>query len=215
MKIVKLHVGKVYISVLLCAIAVSGCSKLHNSNNLGGAAEFPRNAPPGSIPVDTFAPMANSEDWDVVRVSDGDTLVVRQTDGQEKKLRLCGVDSPEIKHGKQPGQPLGIEAKANLQRLVNEVEGRVLVTPVESDRYGRTVAEVFSSKNGIEKNFNSEQVLVGLAIVYPQYVKKCPNGDVFVRAEAIAQSKHIGMWGENYQKLGIIENNSAVDKEIN
>ncbi|MHC5723119.1 MAG: thermonuclease family protein [Nostoc sp.] len=186
MKIRQLHVNKIFISVLLCAIAVSGCSKLHQSNNLGGAAEFP--------------PMADSEEWDVIRVSDGDTLVVRQTDGQEKKLRLCGVDSPEIQHNKQPGQPLGIEAKANLQRLVDEVEGRVLVTPVESDRYGRTVAEVFSSKNGIEKNFNSEQVLVGLAIVYPQYVKKCPNGDVFLKAEAIAQSKHIGMWGGNYQK---------------
>lgn len=186
MKIRQLHVNKIFISVLLCAIAASGCSKLHESNNLGGNSAAP--------------PMANSEEWDVVRVSDGDTIVVRQTDGQEKKLRLCGVDSPEIKHGKQPGQPLGIEAKANLQRLVNEVGDRVLVTPVESDRYGRTVAEVFSSKNGIEKNFNSEQVLVGLAIVYPQYVKKCPNGDVFLKAEAIAQSNHAGFWGGNYQK---------------
>ncbi|MHC5823164.1 MAG: thermonuclease family protein, partial [Nostoc sp.] len=200
MKIHQLHVGKVYISILLCAIAVSGCSKLHNSNNLGGAAEFPRNAPPGRIPVDTFAPMADSQVWQVMRVSDGDTIVVRQADGQEKKLRLCGVDSPETKHGKQPGQPLGQEAKANLQRLVDEVEGTVMVTEIENDRYGRTVAEVFSSKNGVEKNFNSEQVLSGMAIVYPQYVKKCPNGDVFLKAEAIAQSKHIGMWGGNYQK---------------
>lgn len=186
MKIAKLHVGKVYISVLLCAIAVSGCSKLQQSGNFGGS--------------DEFKPMANSEEWDVLRVSDGDTLVVRQTDGQEKKLRLCGIDSPEIKHGKQPGQPLGIEAKANLQRLVDEVDKTVMVTEIESDRYGRTVAEIFTSKNGFEKNLNEEQLSSGLAIVYPTYVKKCPNGDVFLKAEAIAQSKKLGVWGGNYQK---------------
>ncbi|MEH2385670.1 MAG: thermonuclease family protein [Nostoc sp.] len=186
MKNPKLYVEKVYISVLLCAIAVSGCSKLHGTIPGMSNSEFP--------------PMPDSEEWDVLRVSDGDTIVVRQTNGQEKKLRLCGVDSPEIRHNKQPGQPLGIEAKANLQRLVDEVEGTVMVTEVESDRYGRTVAEVFSSKNGIEKNFNSEQVLVGLAIVYPQYVKKCPNGDVFLKAEAIAQSGHLGVWSGNFEK---------------
>ncbi|MHC5719609.1 MAG: thermonuclease family protein, partial [Nostoc sp.] len=51
-----------------------------------------------------------------------------------------------------------------------------------------------------ENNFNSEQVLVGLAVVYPQYVKKCPNGDVFLRAEAIAQSRHLGVWSGNFEK---------------
>lgn len=186
MKIFQLHINKIFISLSLVAIAVSACSKSNTLDKLSEAAEFP--------------PMADSEQWQVIRVSDGDTIAVRQTDGREKKLRLCGIDSPEIKHGKQPGQPLGIKAKANLQRLVNEAEGTVMVTEIESDRYGRTVAEVFSSKNGVEKNFNSEQVLSGMAIVYPQYVKKCPNGDVFVKAEAIAQSKKLGVWSGSYQK---------------
>jgi endonuclease YncB( thermonuclease family) len=174
MEISKLHVGKIYISVFLVAIAVSGCSQLH--------AEFPA--------------MAISEEWQVIRVSDGDTLVVRQ--GQrEMKIRLCGIDAMETKHGKQPGQPLGIESKANLQKLVDEVGGRVLVTPVESDRYGRIVAEVFSSKNGVEKNFNEEQLSSGLAMVYPSYVKKCPNKIAFENAEEIAKNKRLGVWGDS------------------
>lgn len=68
------------------------------------------------------------------------------------------------------------------------------------DRYGRTVAEVFSSKNGLEKNFNSEQLSSGNAFLYRAYMSKCPNKDVFEKAEAIAQSKHLGVWGGNYQK---------------
>ncbi|MHC5719193.1 MAG: thermonuclease family protein [Nostoc sp.] len=70
----------------------------------------------------------------------------------------------------------------------------------QSDRYGRTVAEIFSSKNGIEKNFNEEQLSSGLAMVYPSYVKKCPNKLAFEKAEAIAQSKKLGVWNGNYQR---------------
>ncbi|MCW5319010.1 thermonuclease family protein [Nostoc sp. KVJ3] len=169
MEISKLHVGKIYISLFLVAIAVSGCSK---SN-----AEFPA--------------MANSEEWQVIRVSDGDTMVVRQTDGREKKLRLCGIDAPE------KAQPLGKESKANLQRLVNEVEGTVSVTEIESDRYGRTVAEVFSSKNGMEKSLNEEQLSSGNAYLYRQYADKCPNKIAFGNAERIAQSKKLGVWRDS------------------
>ena len=123
MKIHQIHVGKIYISVLLCAIAVSGCNQLHTGN----------------------PPMANSQVWQVLRVSDGDTIVVRQMDGQEKKLRLCGIDAPE------KAQALGKESKANLQRLVDEVNKTVMVSEIESDRYGRTVAEIFPLRTGWKK----------------------------------------------------------------
>jgi micrococcal nuclease len=177
MRIFKFHVGKIYISVLLSTFALSGCAKSFSQVALNESPLM-------------------SEQWQVIRVSDGDTIAVRQ--GQrEMKIRFCGIDSPEIKHGKQPGQPLGIEAKANLQRLVNEVGGKVSVVSVESDRYGRTVAEVFSSKNGIEKNFNEEQLSSGLAMVYPSYVKKCPNKIAFGNAEEIAKNKKLGVWGDS------------------
>ncbi|WP_375512753.1 thermonuclease family protein [uncultured Nostoc sp.] len=180
MKISQLHVTKIYIAISLSTFALSGCAKSFSQSVLNESPLM-------------------SQQWQVVRVSDGDTIAVRQ--GQrEMKIRFCGIDSPEIKHGKQPGQPLGLESKANLQRLVNEVGGKVSVVSVESDRYGRTVAEVFSSKNGVEKNFNEEQLSSGFAIIYPQYVKKCPNGNVFIKAEAIAQSKKLGVWSGNFQK---------------
>ncbi|WP_375495943.1 thermonuclease family protein [uncultured Nostoc sp.] len=178
MKIPQLHINKIFISASLVAIAVSGCNKSNADN----------------------PPMAISEEWQVIRVSDGDTIVVRQTDGREKKLRLCGIDAPE------KIQPLGKESKANLQRLVDEADKTVMVTEIESDayggklRYGRTVAEVFSSKNGVEKNFNEEQLSSGNAYMYRQYAGKCPNKLAFEKAEAIAQSKKLGVWSGNYQR---------------
>jgi micrococcal nuclease len=177
MEIFKLHVGKIHISVLLSTFALSGCTKSFSQVALNESPLI-------------------SQQWQVVRVSDGDTIAVRQG-RREMKIRFCGIDAPETKHGRQPGQPLGLESKANLQKLVDEVGGKVSVIEVERDRYGRTVAEVFSSKNGVEKNFNEEQVSSGLAMVYRSYVKKCPNAIALGKAEEIAKNKRLGVWGNS------------------
>jgi endonuclease YncB( thermonuclease family) len=64
-----------------------------------------------------------SEQWQVMKVSDGDTLTVRQG-SKEQKVRLCGVDAPE------KAQPLGAESKAKLQQLVDVAGGKVALVPV-------------------------------------------------------------------------------------
>lgn len=180
MKIHQLHVGKIYISVLLSTFALSSCTKSFSQIVLNESPLM-------------------SQQWQVMRVSDGDTIAVRQ-DQREMKIRFCGIDAPETKHGKQPGQSLGLESKANLQKLVNEVGGKVSVIEVERDRYGRMVGEVFSSKNGVEKFLNEEQLSSGNAYLYKQYATKCPNHLALEKAEAIAQSKKLGVWSGNYQK---------------
>jgi micrococcal nuclease len=69
-------------------------------------------------------------------IDDGDTL--RVTDGQmETKIRLCGIDALE------KDQPMGIESRDHLRSLVALGDGSIVVVPVERDRYGRTVAELF------------------------------------------------------------------------
>jgi micrococcal nuclease len=174
MKIPQLHKTKIFISLLLSTTALSGCAKSFSQTFLNESPSI-------------------SQQWQVVRVSDGDTIAVRQG-VREMKIRFCGIDAPE------KAQPLGKESKANLQKLVNEVGGKVMVSEVERDRYGRTVAEVFSSKNGMEKFWNEEQLTSGNAYFYKQYASSCPNKDIYEKAEAIAQSKRLGVWGGNYQK---------------
>jgi micrococcal nuclease len=180
MEISQLHTTKIYISILVSTFALSGCAKSFSQVALNESPLM-------------------SQQWQVVRVSDGDTIAIRQ--GQsEMKIRFCGIDAPETKHGKQPGQPLGLESKANLQKLVDEVGGKVSVIEVERDRYGRMVAEVFSSKNGVEKSLNEEQLSSGNAYLYKQYATKCPNHLALEKAEAIAQSTKLGVWSGSYQK---------------
>lgn len=88
----------------------------------------------------------------VDRVVDGDTLVVRLTDGRRRRVRLIGIDTPETV---RPGAAVecgGTQASALMARLALKGEGRrargrdVLLVSDRSqgsrDRYGRTLAYV-------------------------------------------------------------------------
>ena len=132
------------------------------------------------------------------RVADGDTIEV-DCDGEELKLRFCGIDAPESK------QPLGQESKALMAKLV---EGKqVMVYPIEKDRYDRTIAEVevFSGQKtdkgeNVNLFVNGEMVLSGLAYHYAQYSSSCPNKEAIVNAEDLAKDKKLGVWSGDYQK---------------
>ena len=145
-----------------------------------------------------------SEDWEVVSVADGDTITVKRN-GETKKIRFCGIDSPEIKHGKKPGQPFGNEATEKLRlhaqslrlSLVQLAKNQVIIIPVETDRYGRTVAEVMAAVSGEwgeEISFQEEMLKSGLAYYYRKYAANCPNHLAFERAEEIGKSSKAGVW---------------------
>lgn len=134
----------------------------------------------------------------VKRVTDGDTIVLDNGD----KIRFCGIDAPETQHGKKPGQPLGEESKANLQKLIDAAGGTVLVMEGDRDRYGRSVAEIFTEVAGSEeeKYLNGEQVRSGLAYHYKQYSNSCANRDVIATSEERAITEKKGVWSGSYQK---------------
>ncbi|NJL64797.1 MAG: thermonuclease family protein [Nostocaceae cyanobacterium CSU_2_110] len=133
-------------------------------------------------------------------MSDGDTITVRQTANEKVKVRLACIDAPETSKRGQTGQQWGEQSANNLQKLVNEANNEVIVSIVDTDRYGRKVAEVFTSVNNQEKSLNEEQLTSGNAYLYHQYLKNCPNAEVFQRAEEIAAAKRIGVWSGDYEK---------------
>src|SRR5699024_3875571 len=78
----------------------------------------------------------------VVRVLDGDTIIaINNNDGNRYRVRLAGIDAPEIGHGAgRAGQPYGRQAKTALSRYLDQQ--RVAVLPNGSRSYGRIVATV-------------------------------------------------------------------------
>lgn len=53
----------------------------------------------------------------VIRVADGDTLTAEAQHTTKLRVRLLGIDAPEVAHGKNPGQPFGQEATRALDEL--------------------------------------------------------------------------------------------------
>lgn len=143
-----------------------------------------------SVPqFSNFPELPDSERWLVVQgsVSDGDTLRIGRN-GEQLKIRLCGIDAPEI------SQPMGEQSRDYLRSLL-PTEQEVTVLRVEKDRYDRTIAEIFvEHPDGTETHINSEMVLNGMAYVYPQYVDRCPNALPLESAQELAQQKRVGVW---------------------
>lgn len=140
----------------------------------------------------TTPTIATPSDWKVKEGSiyDGDTLRLIDSKGQEIKVRLCGIDAPEIK------QEGGIEARDYLRSFLKNVT-TVHLIEIEKDRYGRTVGEIFIDRPDGEYHVNSEMVMKGLAWHYAQYSDNCPNREGLIRSEKIAKEDKAGIWKSN------------------
>lgn len=113
----------------------------------------------------------------LVRVADGDTLTAK-VQGVAMEFRLAEIDAPELR------QPYGEAAKRELVELVT---GQYLVIrPVDTDRYGRTVAHVWAGTVQV----NQELVRRGAAWFYDAYSR----GDALYVVEQEARKAGRGLW---------------------
>ena len=84
----------------------------------------------------------------------------------------------------------GIESRDHLRSLVAQGDGYIGVAPVEKDRYGRTVADLFVMlEDDVEIHLNSQMVMDGHAYHYAQYSDSCPQPEILTRAEEIARKQ--------------------------
>ncbi|MFM7264979.1 MAG: thermonuclease family protein, partial [Cyanobium sp.] len=99
-------------------------------------------------------------------------------------VRLACLDAPELAQ-----QPYGERARAHLRRLVPQ--GAVLrVQPLDTDRYGRTVAEVIGPRN-----LGLAMVEDGWAFVHPRHGRACDLA-AYSGAERQASRRRLGLWRE-------------------
>lgn len=88
----------------------------------------------------------------IVGIADGDTITILTADRVQRRVRVQGIDAPEI------GQDFGGSAKQAASGLA--FGKTVAIRPVATDRYGRTVAEVILPDG---RSMNREMVRQGLA----------------------------------------------------
>lgn len=123
----------------------------------------------------------------VVRVEDGDTITVLDSNKTQHKVRLAGIDAPE------KTQAFGQRSRNSLEELV---AGRsVIVETYKKDRYGRHIGKILVSG----RDMNIEQIRRGMAWFYRHYEGELTPNDrqSYDRAEAEAKNLRKGLWTDS------------------
>lgn len=124
----------------------------------------------------------------VLRISDGDTLQVRDQNGQKQRVRLAFIDAPETE------QAGGRDSQRQLQRLLENQT--VTVQVVDIDNYKRQVALVWQQGRDI----NATQIESGMAWQYASIAKRqqTSQGYQYYRClETSARAGKQGLWRNN------------------
>jgi micrococcal nuclease len=129
----------------------------------------------------------------VTRVIDGDTIEVRLGGGTEH-VRLLGIDTPETHHPTKPVQCYGKEASARTTDLLPAgTDVRLERDEEERDTYGRLLAYVYRSSDGLFVNLDLvQQGYASLLTIRPNVAHLSD----LTAAESNARSQGLGLWGQ-------------------
>ncbi|WP_442909025.1 thermonuclease family protein [Halopseudomonas sp.] len=120
------------------------------------------------------------------RVTDGDTL--RLQDG--RRLRLIGVNAPELGRDGKPSEPYAQAAKRRLQALADGRKLHLVTGSEATDRYGRTLGYLFDEHGA---NLEAQLLAEGLG-----YAVAIPPNLALVACHAAAEdqarSARLGLW---------------------
>ncbi len=99
----------------------------------------------------------------LIDVGDGDTVSIQWTGDDRERVRILGIDTPEVAHpqmGWNYDQPFGREAAAFAAGAFAAAESVELLRAAETDGYGRTLGYFFI--NGL--NYSVLVVAAGYAV---------------------------------------------------
>lgn len=116
----------------------------------------------------------------ITRVSDGDTVILTDRKGARKKIRLDGIDAPEV------GQEYGDESTEFVKQMILNKDVRVDVIGI--DKYDRILGVVHCG----DKNVNEELLVNGLAWQYHYNKDK-----KYAQLVEIAKKQKLNIWSKS------------------
>lgn len=130
---------------------------------------------------------SQTHQFKVEKVYDGDTIRVRGM-GFVFKVRLVGIDAPEIGYDGQRSQPFSQQSKSYLKSLIDQQWVRIKSHGIGG--FNRQLAEVFVGN----LNINIEMIRAGLAEVYRGKKPSSLDSQTYLNEESHARNFRKGMW---------------------
>ncbi len=154
-------------ALMALTLPVSGCALLDNGDD-----------------GDDATPAGDGRVVTVTRITDGDTFRAG-----EERIRLIGVDTPEVSFGVEC---YGREATTALERLIPVGTEVRLGDDVEATgRYDRTPAYVYRGSDGLFVNLRLAEDGIAQPLTVPPNVA---HEDDFAQAAARARRAGLGLW---------------------
>ncbi len=132
------------------------------------------------------------KEYSVLAAVDGDTLIIKTETGEEK-VRLIGIDTPEVDPNRGGPECYGEEASKRTKELTTKQKVTVELDESQGtrDTYGRLLAYVRLPDDSI---LNQKLIVEGYAREYT-YNKPYRYQKEFRSSEETAQNQNIGLWG--------------------
>jgi len=124
----------------------------------------------------------------VLKVTDGDTIHV-EDQGHDERVRLIGVDTPEVPWYGGEGQCYGVEAARYTRDRLTGHSVRLVFDVDLRDHYGRLLAYVYVGN----ELFNLTLVKLGYATADP-VPPDTRMASTFAASEATARARARGLW---------------------
>lgn len=126
----------------------------------------------------------------VTKVDDGDTLTVNMG-GKTERVRMIGVDTPELHHPEKPVQCFAQAASNFTSELIGNNTVRLEADPLDDNRdlYGRLLRYVYLPDGTL---VNLEIIQHGYGFVYTRFPYR-KMGE-FRAAEQTARQANLGLW---------------------
>jgi endonuclease YncB( thermonuclease family) len=128
----------------------------------------------------------------VIRVVDGDTVDVQTADGRTERLRLIGMDTPEVVDPRTAVQCFGREASSRAHELLDgqSVGLELDSSQGERDRFGRMLAYLWLPDG---RNLGEVMIADGFAHEYT-YDQPYAYREAFKAAQDAAMVNQVGLW---------------------
>lgn len=128
--------------------------------------------------------------YDVVKVDDGDTIVV-DMNGSEEIVRFIGVDTPETQDPRKPVQCYGHEASTYTKNLLSGKSVRLQADPLDTnrDRYNRLLRYVYLPDGTL---LEEKLITEGYALAYTAFPFE--KASEFEGYEQTAHAAGKGLW---------------------
>ncbi|MCS7317923.1 MAG: thermonuclease family protein, partial [Candidatus Dojkabacteria bacterium] len=128
------------------------------------------------------------------KVIDGDTIEV-ENKNQKIKIRLIGINTPELNDNRKEVQCFAEKAKNFLKQLIENTYVRLEIDQSQNnqDKYGRLLRYVIDSENN-----DVGLILIQNGYAY-EYTYKIPHkkSNIYKQAQQYAQENNIGLWGND------------------